>query len=309
VITKHTHPTGSGDAVGEDDKQPFQHLMSGLAGAGSPKVYADKDGLPVTYAAAHAPERKVKPDELSVLWHELLSPLTVIKGYVSTLLELDYAITEDQKKQYLRGVESASNRVIRLLENLRDITRLEEAGALAMRPVSLVDLAAQIIAEVQSQTTRHVIKLVPTHQHLPLVKVDPEKIQQVMSNLLGNAVKYSPEGGDIEVDICLVRDEKELADLLRNSPPLKIPGIVVSIADSGIGIPEGELEHIFKRFYRVNSKLVRSTPGAGLGLYICQLIIEAHGGQIWARNRVRGGSILSFSLPLDSLSYKDRCRQ
>lgn len=303
MVTKHTHLSSSPDAVGEAEKHPFQHLMSGLAGAGSasPEVYADKDRLPVTFAAAHSTEKKVKPDELSILWHELLSPLTVIKGYVSTLLELDYAITEDQKKQYLRGVESASNRVIRLLENLRDITRLEEADALVTRSVSLADLTAQIIFEVQSQTTRHVIKSVPAHQHLPLVRVDPEKIEQVMSNLLGNAVKYSPEGGDIDVEIRLVWDEKELAAQFGDAPPLKLPCLIVSVADSGIGIPEAELERIFERFYRINSKLVRSTPGAGLGLYICRLIVEAHGGQIWARNRVRGGSVLSFSLPIDRM--------
>lgn len=303
MVTKHPHFTGSRDAVGEADKQPFQHLISGLAGAGSgsPGVYADKDRLPVTYAATHAAEKKVKPDEISVLWHELLSPLTVIKGYVSTLLELDYAITEDQKKQYLRGVESASNRVIRLLENLRDITRLEEADALVTRPVSLVDLTAQIISEVQSQTTRHVIKSVPTHQRLPLVRVDPEKIEQVMSNLLGNAVKYSPEGGDIDVEIRLVREEKELAAQFGDAPPLKLPCLIVSVTDSGIGIPEAELERIFERFYRINSKLVRSMPGAGLGLYICRLIIEAHSGQIWARNWVQGGSVFSFSLPIDRM--------
>lgn len=299
MLIEHSSLTNSSDTVRKTEKPHLQHFFTGAAGAGvtAPQVYADKDGLPVTYTAAHAPEKKVKPDEISVLWHELLSPLTVIKGYISTLLELDYAITEDQKKQYLHGIESASNRVIRLLENMRDITWLEETDALITRPISLVELIKQIVSEVQSQTTRHVIKIILPSARLPLVKVNPEKIEQVLCNLLGNAVKYSPQGGDIEVEIRMVRNEQELAGLFGNSPSIKLPCLIVSVADTGIGIPETELERIFERFYRVNSKLIRSISGAGLGLYICKLIVEAHGGHIWARNRLRGGSVLSFSIP------------
>ena len=299
MVREHSPSTNSGDTVPKAEKPHLQHFFTGADGASitPPEVYADKDGLPVTYTAAHATEKKVKSDEISVLWHELLSPLTVIKGYISTLLELDYAITEDQRKQYLRGIESASNRVIRLLENLRDITRLEETDVLATRPISMVELIKQIVSEVQSQTTKHVIKVIPPAR-LPLVKADPEKIEQVLSNLLGNAVKYSPQGGDIEVEIRMVRTEQELAGSFVDAPSVKLPCLIVSVADTGICIPETELERIFERFYRVNSKLVRSTPGAGLGLYISRLIIEAHGGHIWARNRLQGGSVLSFSLPL-----------
>lgn len=297
MVSKHDSLTRT--AVHKSGEPPLQHLFTGGA-SGVTTVYPDKDNLPVTYTAAHAPEKKVKPDEISVLWHELLSPLTVIKGYISTLLELDYAITEDQKKQYLYGIESASNRVIRLLENLRDITRLEETDSLITRPISMVDVLTQIVSEVQSQTNRHVIKIVATGR-LPLVKADGEKIEQVVSNLLCNAVKYSPDGGDIDVEIRIVRNEQELKAMGGNAPPLVLPCLVVSVADNGIGIPESELERIFERFYRVPNKLIRATPGAGLGLYICRLIVEAHRGHIWAANRPRSGSVLRFSLPLERI--------
>ena len=297
MVTKHDLPART--TADKTGRPPLHQYLTGGA-QGAAKVYPDKDDLPVNYAASHAPEKKVKPDEISVLWHELLSPLTVIKGYISTLLELDYAITEDQKKQYLRGIESASNRVIRLLENLRDITRLEEIDSLITRPISMVDLLGQIVAEVQSQTTRHAIKIVATGR-FPLVKADGEKIEQVVSNLLCNAVKYSPDGGDINVTARIVRNEPELKAAYGDAPGLVLPCMVVSVADSGIGIPEAELERIFERFYRVPNKLIRSTPGAGLGLYICRLIIEAHRGHIWAANNSGGGSVLSFSLPLDRI--------
>jgi signal transduction histidine kinase len=290
----------SNDAGWEAGRIRTQRLFTGIASTGTdvPQVYTDKKGLPVTYDAAAPEQPKIKSDEMSILWHELLSPFTVIKGYVSTLLDLDYAITEEQKKQYLRGIESASNRVIRLLENLRDITQLEETDAITPHRVSLLDILRQIVSDTQSQTTKHVIKTIPPGR-MPLVTADPEKIQQVMTNLLGNAVKYSPQGGDIEVSINIVRDEEELRRLCGDAPSLKLPCLVTIVADNGIGIPEAEKERIFERFHRVNTKLTRTTPGAGLGLYICKLIIEAHGGKIWARNRLQGGSFFSFTLPLD----------
>jgi signal transduction histidine kinase len=295
----HGSRPDSGDKVPKAEKTYIHRLLTGMGtapGAVAPRVYADEHGLPVAYTAVHATEKKVKPDEISVLWHEILSPLTVIKGYVSTLLELDAAISKDQKKQYLQGIESASNRVIRLLENLRDITRLEETDSLIARHVSPVELLRRIVFEVQSQTTKHVIKILPAPR-LPLVKLDPEKIEQVLSNLLGNAVKYSPQGGDIEVEVRMIDKEEELSGLYGKTPQMKLPCLIISVADNGVGIPEAELEQIFERFYRVNNKLIRSTPGAGLGLYICRLIVEAHGGRIWAGNRSRGGSIFHFSLP------------
>jgi nitrogen-specific signal transduction histidine kinase len=270
----------------------------------SPRVYEDKHGLPVTYdAATHEQRKQTRTDAISVLWHELLSPLTIIKGYTSTLLQLHSAINEEQKEQYIQGIESASNRMIRLLENLRDITRLEETDNLTSQRVSMPDLLRSIISEMQSQTTNHIIKLRPSAR-LPLVNADPEKIEQVINNLLFNAIKYSPQRGDIEAEIQMVQSEQELRKMFGDTPRVSLPCLIVSVADTGIGIPEAELNHIFERFYRVNNKLTRATPGAGLGLYICRVIVEAHGGHIWAKNRLQGGSIFSFSLPLDQSILK-----
>jgi signal transduction histidine kinase len=304
LSTDHDPLPGSNNTIRETEKSPIHRIFTGVAGhngGAHPRVYADKDGLPVTYTADQPAEKKIKPDEISVLWHELLSPMTVIKGYITTLLELDYAIDETQRKQYLRGIESASNRVIRLLENLRDVTRLEESDILVTRSASMVEIVKIIAAEVQSLTTKHVIKILPVPSSLPLVKVDPEKIQQVVNNLIVNAVKYSPQGGDIEVEMRLVRNEKELIAYYKDSPPFRLPALVISVADSGVGIPEGELERIFERFYRVNHKVIRATPGVGLGLYVSRLIVETHGGQIWARNRYPAGSVFRFSLPVERI--------
>jgi signal transduction histidine kinase len=268
------------------------------AGPKGLRLYRDKDGLPVTFdAATHQKVEQAKADAISVLSHELLSPLTLIKGYTATLLDLRNVITEEQQERYLRGIETASNRLVRLLESLRDITRLEETNSLMTTPVNLYDLLRATAAEAQAQTTKHIIKLRPAGR-LPRVRLDTERIVQLMHNLLTNAIKYSPQGGDIEVDVCLVHDEDELEKLYAGAPDIHLPALIVSVADSGIGIPEPELELVFEKFYRVSSDTTRGISGAGLGLYICKMIVEAHGGRIWAGNRIQGGAVLCFSLPV-----------
>jgi two-component system sensor histidine kinase VicK len=301
---------GQDGALSEEEGTGKRYMFgdSGNRSSTELMVYKDKDGLPVTYdAAARDKKKHATADDLSVLWHEILSPLTVIKGYTGTLLELNESITEEQKKQYLRGIESASNRMIHLLENLRDISHLENSDTWITHSVYLNDLLRRVIPEMQSQTNKHVIKITPV-ERLPLVKAEPEKLEQVLTNIITNAIKYSPQGGEITVDVRLVRDEHDLNTMFRDAPAVSFPSLVVSITDDGIGVPEEELESIFQRFYRVNNQIIKSTPGAGLGLYISQIIVEGHGGRIWASNRSQGGSVFNFSLPLEQRAtrrYKD----
>jgi signal transduction histidine kinase len=242
--------------------------------------------------------RSTEPDAVSVLSHELLSPLTLIKGYTATLLQLSELVTSEQRERYCRGIESATDRLIRLLENLRDIPHLENTNlTLLTEPTPLGDLLRETALEVQNQTTKHVIKL-HLPRTLPSVSVDRQKILQVISNLLGNAVKYSLQGGNIEVTARQVQSEEKLKEVIGEAPPLKTPCIIVSVSDHGMGIPEDDLARIFDKFYRVDNRVTRTTPGAGLGLYICRMIVTAHGGHIWARSMPGNGSAFFFSLPL-----------
>ena len=288
------------DQKSRNQDSPGKGDVKALATATS-RIYEDKDGLPVMYERNTSAAKTVADTDtnnISVLWHELISPLTLIKGYTATLLQLNDSITEEQEEQYLKGIDAASNRVIRLLENIRDITRLEETNALNMLRVSLPDIIRQVASEMQNQTNKHVIK-VRLGARVPLTKADPEKIEMVLNNLLANAIKYSPQGGDIEIETRHVKTEQELRKLCGDAPPIKLPCLVVSMSDSGEGIPEAELERIFNKFYRVKNKLTQTTPGAGLGLHICKIIIKAHKGHIWAQNRLQGGSVFHFSLPLE----------
>jgi signal transduction histidine kinase len=262
-------------------------------------VAQDKQGIPALYdslmaLSANSPE----PSVVSVLSHELLSPLTLIKGYAATLLELDRDITPEQKVQYLKGINSAADRVIRLMSNLRDMSRLEDYGGIDLEAVPLQRLLRQAVAEVQSQTSKHVLKMREVGR-VPPVKIDAQRIQQVIVNLLNNAVKYSPHGGNIVTTVSLVDSERALAQLPGRPEDLKSPCVVVSVSDEGIGIAETERERVFDRFYRVKNRLTTVTPGAGLGLYICRIILQAHHGHIWASSAPSGGSVFSFALPVE----------
>jgi signal transduction histidine kinase len=282
----------------EPNKEATSSVLGNDSGSRvAPAIYKDKHGLPVTYDAATEEQKKNRADGLSMLWHELLSPLTVIKGYTSTLLQLNDAITEDEKIKYIQGIESATNRMIRFMENLRDLSRLEEPDSLVVQRVSMPDLLRTVIHDMQNQTTKHFLKIRSSH-NIPLVSADPEKIEQVLNNLLTNAMKYSPDGGDIAAEVQLAQTEKALERISGDKPPIQFPCIIVSIADSGIGIPETETDKIFQRFYRIRSNLTRAIHGAGLGLYICKIIVEAHDGHIWARNQLQGGSVFYFSIPI-----------
>jgi signal transduction histidine kinase len=277
-----TAPTSSGDAASPLSDNDIDEIVS-------------IDHVLSESASGH--QKQPEPDAISVLSHELLSPLTLIKGYAATLLQLGEDISEEQKKQYLRSIESASNKLAGLLENFRDTSRIE-AGTLnlVVEPTSLPDLLRKTISEMQSQTTNHIIKLHLTRP-LPRVNIDQRKVEQLMTNLLGNAMKYSPQGGEIEVCARQVRDKEELEDALGKQSPATFPCLIVSVIDSGIGIPEEDLDKIFRKFYRVDNRLTRTTSGAGLGLYICKIIVEAHGGHIWVESKPGEGSTFRFSIP------------
>lgn len=294
-----TFPGNGSERDGERTriKQLFNEITRDRPAAATTR--GDKFNLAGIYSNSTREQiNQVRTSSISVLWHELLTPVSLIKGYTATLMQLKHSITEEQKGRYLAGIDSACNKVVRLLENLREITRLEENDDLATESVSLSKLLRQVVTETQNQTTKNVIKLRPSSR-LPLIQVDPQQIELVLNNLLVNAIKYSPQGGDIEVGVNLVQNKHELRRMFGNAPVARLPSLIVSVADAGIGIPEGELSQIFQKFYRVNTKLTRTTPGAGLGLYICKIIVEAYGGQIWAGNRLNGGSVFSFSLPLE----------
>jgi signal transduction histidine kinase len=222
-----------------------------------------------------------KSDLLSTVSHELRTPLGAIKGYATALLRFGPRIRQAERREFLESIDRAADRLSALIEDLLLAQRLE-AGKLPItpEPLNLAELAEEVVAELAPRATDHdFVCLLPPD--LPLACGDPRRVRQVLLNLLDNAVKYSPDGGEIRI----------AADA-RNGD------LAVSVRDEGLGIPADHITRVFERFHRVETSITRSTRGTGLGLAICQGIVQAQGGRIWAESPGEGaGSTFCFTLP------------
>jgi signal transduction histidine kinase len=232
---------------------------------------------------------RLKSEFISIVSHELRTPLTSILGYTELLINRPF--TPAEQKEFVQTVYDQALHLSQIVEDLLGMSRLD-AGKVSLNQwvVSL----RQIVNEVSSQlnahlTSRHrmVIDMPP---RTPPVFVDRDKVKQVLINLLTNAVKYSPRGGEITLRV------EELFEL----PPEHPPGafMLIQVRDQGMGIPPEDLPRIWERFYRVDNSNTRRIGGTGLGLAISRALVELHGGRIWADSAPGKGSIFSFTLPL-----------
>lgn len=223
---------------------------------------------------------EIKSTFISVISHELKTPVALIKGYASTLSRPDARWDEETLRDSLGVIEEEADRLTELIDNLLDASRLQ-AGQLQLKKtdVRLDRLAARTVERFRTQTDHHTFEL-NFVSDWPSVQGDEDRLSQVLNNLLSNAIKYSPEGGRIMVS---GRYDSEQ--------------VYVAVSDQGIGIPPAERERIFDRFYRIDGALSRRTEGAGLGLYLVKSVIEAHGGQIWVSSQPGKGSTFVFTLP------------
>ena len=239
-------------------------------------------------------EEEIKSTFTSIISHELKTPVALIKGYAQTLARPDATWDAETARQSLQVIEEEADRLEALINNLLDASRIQASGLrLDYGDVNLARLAQGVVNGYQLQTDIHQLELdFPTD--LPLVWGDEERLRQVLTNLVGNAIKYSPKGGTIRIGGWV-----EKAD---DTVPTAKQRVVIYVADQGIGIPVQELELIFDRFYRVDSTLRRGTAGSGLGLYLTKTIVEAHGGQIWARSEPNKGTTFFFALPYEAPS-------
>ncbi len=223
---------------------------------------------------------EIKSTFISVISHELKTPVSLIKGYAGTLRREDAQWDEETVRESLAIIEEESDRLDRLISDLLDASRAQ-AGSLKleMGDAHIPKLAQRVVEGFRLQTDIHQFEL-DFPPDFPPVIADQERLRQVLSNLVRNAIKYSPEGGKIRLGGYADRDK-----------------VTVYVADEGIGIPLDEQPRLFQRFYRLDSSLRRRTQGMGLGLYLCRAIIEAHGGRIWVESAPGRGSTFYFTLP------------
>jgi len=223
---------------------------------------------------------QVKSTFISVISHELKTPVALIKGYADTLLRQDACWDQETLQDSLNVILEETERLNHLIDNLLDASRLQ-AGALPMEmdSVALDALAERVASRFRTQTQIHEIKT-DFPVSFPDVDGDAGRLEQVLNNLVSNAIKYSPEGGTIKISGQVAPDE-----------------VVVTVSDQGVGIPLEEQSRIFERFYRGSREHRQRTPGAGLGLFLAKAIITAHNGRIWVESEPESGASFSFALP------------
>jgi two-component system sensor histidine kinase KdpD len=230
-------------------------------------------------AQVRAETERMRNAILSSVSHDLRTPLSTITGAASTLLEGGERLPRASRLDLVRSIYEEAHRLDRLLKNLLDMMRLE-GGALQLKKDwhPFDEIVGSALTRLERRLRDHRVHIqVPAD--LPLIQVDAVLIEQVIINLLENAVKYAPLHSSIDL-----------------SASTRDGALLFEIADRGPGLPPGDEQRIFDKFYRVASS---QEGGVGLGLTICRGIIEAHGGQIWAENRPGGGAVFRFSLPLE----------
>lgn len=222
----------------------------------------------------------LKSTFISVVSHELKTPVALIKGYAETLRREDAAWDAETVRDSLAVINEEADHLTHLIDDLLEASRIQ-AGRLKLEPtdVSLSYLAHKVVDGLSARTHLHTFEF-DFPPDLPSVWGDPERLQEVLSNLIDNAVKYSPAGGTIWIGG-------------RVDPST----VTVYVADQGIGIPPEEQAHIFDRFHRVDLPEHRRAKGTGLGLYLVKAIVEAHGGRVWVESAPERGSIFIFTLP------------
>jgi signal transduction histidine kinase len=230
---------------------------------------------------------KTKSEFVSLIAHQLRTPISSMIWMLKELMEERKGGLNKKQKEYLRDLYSNCERIVQFLNDLLNAIRIEEGRFLRKKELFSLEAIVELVIKLfQSEIEERKINLKYERpaKRLPLVKIDVEGIKTVVENLLDNALRYTQEGGEIEISLTTPVTETE---------------IQFSIRDNGIGIPEDQKERIFTRFFRASNAIKKETEGSGLGLYISKNIIEAHGGKIWFKSKEGEGTTFYFSLPIE----------
>lgn len=223
----------------------------------------------------------LKATFISVVSHELKTPVAIIRGYAETLQRPEARRNPMLVNELLEEIVEETDRLSNLVDDLLDASRLE-AGGLSFREVEAVDLeeiARQVVERYAAQAPDHDL-ILDFADGFPTIDGDPARLEQVLDNLVSNAIKYSPQGGEVRVEAGFT-----LVD------------VTIAVQDNGVGIPLDEQRRIFERFYRVEGPETRGVSGTGLGLYLVRAIVEAHGGHIGVESRLGEGATFYVTLP------------
>ncbi|HUW21406.1 MAG TPA: ATP-binding protein [Candidatus Bathyarchaeia archaeon] len=224
----------------------------------------------------------LKDEFVSVASHELRAPMTTIKGYISMILEGDAGKIPPKVKEFLRDAYESNDRMIRLVNNMLNVSRIESGRLIiSLQDIQIEQAIDEVVRNFQLEADQHGLELkyFRSKKKLPKVRVDPDRIREVISNIVGNAVNFTPHG---HIYVKSYRDD----DL-----------VTVSIEDTGVGLAIADQEQLFKKFSQIGVGAPLK-KGSGLGLYICKMLINEFGGDIWLNSRVGKGTTFYFSLPV-----------
>ena len=223
---------------------------------------------------------RIKDELMQNVSHELRTPLTFVRGYVDLMLEDTLGPLNEQQRQGLEIISQKTNEVTRLVS---DIMLLQQFGHLTLKdePIDLIKMSEAALDKADAKIDQANISLhLDVPPELPEISGDSDRLELVFENLLDNAIKFSPDGGEVRLGL------EEASD-----------HVLVSVNDQGIGIPKDQLEQVFERFYQVDGSATRRFEGVGLGLAIAKQIVQAHGGKIWVESQLGERSVFYFTLP------------
>ncbi|MEO7717168.1 MAG: ATP-binding protein, partial [Capsulimonas sp.] len=272
------------------DGRPYsaleERLILTLANHAAVVIARDLLAQQASEATALREADTLKDALVSLVSHELRTPLAAIKASVSGLLQPDAVWSHDARQEALIAIDSEADRLSGVVNNLLDLSRLE-AGAWLPRKdwCDLAEVAGTALDRLPASEASRVT--LDAEDDLPLASADYTQIALVLTNLLENAIKYTPPASPIQLTLKSSRDGSE-------------PGVLATVRDFGAGLAPGEEGHLFERFYRGQTHQGGPIHGTGLGLALCQSIVLAHGGRIWASNAPAGeprGAVFSFFLP------------
>jgi len=228
---------------------------------------------------------KSKSEFVAVASHQLRTPITELNWAMETIVQ-DQGL-EASNQDIAKGALNSARKLKNIVEDLLNISRIEEGRfGYNLQPVNIVDYVGQVLAEVMPQIEKSGLKIYfdRPSESLPAVSIDSQKISMVLSNLLDNAVRYNIQNGEITVAV---------------KKSSQGPFVDVSVKDTGIGVPQDQMDKLFSKFFRAQNAIKFQADGSGLGLYIARNIIRAHGGQMWAESQPGRGSTFHFTIPTD----------